>query len=76
MPTSSPVSPISLNGASAIYGCEDRLCALDLVAEKSTLVNDAAIDKSNSISWIKIKNRDYALVNVNGKATLLTKPLS
>ena len=76
VPTSSPVSPISLNGASAIYGCEDRLCALDLVAKKSTLVNDAAIDKSNSISWIKIKSRDYALVNVNGKATLLTKPIS
>ena len=76
VPTSSLVSPISLNGASAIYGCEDRLCALDLVAKKSTLVNDAAIDKSNSISWIKIKSRDYALVNVNGKATLLTKPIS
>jgi hypothetical protein len=27
-------------------------------------------------SWIKIKSRDYAFVNVNGKATLLTKPLN
>jgi len=76
IPTSSPVSPISLNGKSAIYGCEDRLCSLDLVTKKSTLVNDTGVDNSFSASWIKIKSRDYALVNVNGKATLLSKPVN
>ena len=76
VPTSSPISPISLNGKSAIYGCEDRLCSLDLITKKSTLANDTAIDKSFSASWVKIKSRDYAFVNVNGKATLLTKPLN
>ena len=76
IPTSSPVSPIALNGKSAIYGCEDRLCSLDLTTKKSTLANDAAIDKSNMASWIKMKSRDYAFVTVNGKATLLTKPLN
>ena len=76
VPTSSPVSPISLSASTAIYGCEDRLCSLDLISKKSTLANDTAVDKSTTASWVKIKNRDYAFVNVDGKATLLTKPLS
>ena len=76
VPTSSPVSPISLSASTAIYGCEDRLCSLDLITKKSTLANDTAVDKSTTASWVKIKNRDYAFVNVDGKATLLTKPLS
>ena len=76
VPTSSPVSPISLTASTAIYGCEDRLCSLDLITKKSTLANDTAIDKSMSASWIKIKSRDYAFVNIEGKATLITKPLS
>jgi len=76
IPTSSPVSPISVNGKSAVYGCEDRLCSLDLLTKKSTLANDTAVDKSFSASWVKIKSRDYAFLNVNGKATLLTKPLN
>ena len=76
VPTSSPVSPISLTATTAIYGCEDRLCSLNLTTAKSTLANDTAIDKSLSASWIKIKSKDYAFVNIDGKATLLTKPLS
>jgi len=76
VPTSSPVSPISLSASTAIYGCEDRLCSLDLITKKSTLANDTAVDKSMAASWVKIKNRDYAFANVDGKATLLTKPVS
>lgn len=37
VPTSSPVSPISLTASTAIYGCEDRLCSLDLITKKVLL---------------------------------------
>lgn len=75
VPTAHPVSPISLKGDIAIYGCEDRLCALNLTTKKSTLANDTAIDKTYATAWIKIKNRDYLFANIEGKATLITEPL-
>ena len=70
-----PSMPIYFDAKSILFGCQDRLCAVDLVAKgaKSTikLVSNSTKDKRAQSNWVVVDKVRYAVACIEGKVSLL-----
>ena len=68
-----PGSPIAVDSAGILFGCQERLCALNKADQKISLITDTKITDSKSATWITINKIRYALVASGGKLTLFKR---
>jgi hypothetical protein len=55
---------------SSLFGCEERLCAMEKKSQIVRLVVDERLPKGAVATWITLEKERYALVGVDGKLTL------
>ncbi|MGI9171202.1 MAG: fibronectin type III domain-containing protein [Candidatus Nanopelagicus sp.] len=66
-----PNSPIAIDDKNILFGCQSRLCTLNLATRATTLVSNGKIKVGSQSSWISINKNRYAVAGVSGKLTLL-----
>ena len=70
-----PSGPLSIDGKSILFGCEQRICGIALDAsatkpEMDLIANSRTIDGNESF-WLTINKVRHAVASVDGKLTLL-----
>jgi hypothetical protein len=74
-PFGSPSGPLSVNDNALLFGCEDRLCAMDLNSSSGNsaikLVSDSRATQSFEGDWITVNKVRYAVASIAGKLALL-----
>jgi len=68
-----PSSPIAVDGAGIIFGCQERLCVLNKANQTISLISAAKTTESKSVAWVTINRIKYALIASGGKLTLFRK---
>jgi len=68
-----PSSPVAVDDAGLIFGCQDRLCYFNKVDQTINLISTASISDSKSTTWITLNRIKYALVASAGKLSLFKK---
>ena len=66
-----PSAPLSINGNTLVLSCEKRLCALDTVSKKVTLINAWQSDDPIQNGWITINGKKSLVAGINGQLMLL-----
>ena len=66
-----PSAPLNINGSTLIVSCQKRLCALDTITKKVTLVNGWQSDDPIQSAWITIKGLRYLVAGINGQLVSL-----
>jgi hypothetical protein len=67
-----PSAPLSINGNTLVLGCEKRLCALDTVSKKLTLISAWQSDDPIQNGWITLNGKKSLVAGINGQLTLLS----
>lgn len=68
-----PSSPVAVDDAGLIFGCQDRLCYFNKVDQTINLISTTSIVDSKSATWITLNKIKYALVASAGKLSLFKK---
>jgi hypothetical protein len=66
-----PSKYLSSNGSTTIFNCEERLCALDLSAQKLSLVSKEQIVDGVDSAWIVLKNARYLVAGIGNQLVSL-----
>jgi hypothetical protein len=69
-----PSSPVAVDDAGLIFGCQDRLCYFNKIDQTINLISTASITDSKSATWITLNKIKYALAASGGKLSLFKKP--
>ena len=67
-----PSAPLSINGNTLVMGCQRRLCALDTVSKKVTLISAWQSDDPIQNGWVTINGKKSMVAGINGQLTLLS----
>ena len=67
--------PLSYDGKSLLFGCEQRICSIsldsDITKRTLNLVSNSRSDQDNESYWLTINKVRYVVASVDGKLTLL-----
>ena len=66
-----PNAPINLNGTTMVLSCQKRLCAIDTITKKITLISGWQSDDSIQNGWITLNGVRYLVAGINGQLVTL-----
>lgn len=66
-----PNSPINLSGNTLVMSCQKRLCALDTITKKVTLINGWQSEDPIHSGWITIGGSRFLVAGINGALVAL-----
>ena len=69
-----PSSPFAVDNSGIIFGCEQRLCAMNKIDKTISLISTQNFAASASADWLTVKGVRYVVVGSNGKLVLLRQP--
>ena len=58
------------NGTSALFNCEDRLCAIDFATKKVSLITGSAAVNGVSGKWVTIDGKSVVIAHIDGNLAL------
>lgn len=67
-----PNAPLSVNGNILVLSCEKRLCALDTVSKKVTLISAWQSDDPIQNGWVTLNGKKSLVAGINGQLALLS----
>lgn len=59
-----PTEPLALSNKTMLYGCQGRLCAIDLASKRQSLVRDGDASAARSASFMTVAGKTGVLVGV------------
>ena len=66
-----PNAPLNLNGTTLVATCQKRLCAVDTITKKITLINGWQGEDPIKSSWITLSGVRYLVAGINGQLVSL-----
>ena len=66
-----PNAPINLNGTTMVLSCQKRLCAIDTITKKITLISGWQSDDPIQNGWITLNGVRYLVAGINGQLVTL-----
>ena len=66
-----PSAPINLNGTTVVTACQKRLCAIDTISKKVTLISGWQSEDPIQNSWITLSGVRYLIAGINGQLVSL-----
>lgn len=66
-----PNAPLNLNGTTLVATCQKRLCAVDTITKKITLINGWQGEDPIKSSWIALSGVRYLVAGINGQLVSL-----
>lgn len=66
-----PNAPLNLNGSTLVLSCQKRLCAIDTVSKKVSLISGWQSDEPIQNSWITLNGVRYLVAGINGQLVSL-----
>ena len=66
-----PNAPLSLNGTTIVTSCQKRLCALDTITKKISLISGWQSDDPIQNGWVTIKGVRTLVAGINGQLVTL-----
>ena len=66
-----PSAPLNLNGTTLILGCQKRLCALDTISKKVSLISGWQSDDPIQNGWITLNGVRNLVAGINGQLVSL-----
>ncbi|MGI9225963.1 MAG: fibronectin type III domain-containing protein, partial [Candidatus Nanopelagicaceae bacterium] len=66
-----PNAPLNLNGTTLVVSCQKRLCALDTITKKISLISGWQSDDPIQNSWITVSGVRYLVAGINGQLVTL-----
>ena len=66
-----PGGQLNLNGTSMVFTCQKRLCAVDTITKKLTLISGWQSDEQIQNSWITLNGVRYLVAGINGQLVSL-----
>lgn len=66
-----PNAALSINGTTVIANCQKRLCAIDTLSKRVSLVNGWQSDDPIQSGWITISGARYLVAGINGQLVSL-----
>ena len=66
-----PNAPINLNGTTMVLSCQKRLCAIDTITKKITLISGWQSDDPIQNGWITLNGVRYLVAGINGQLVSL-----
>lgn len=70
-----PYGPLSMNGSTVAYGCQERLCSASALDGARALLSGQKVGKNTTSTWIKVTQgktvKNGVLLSVNGKLTFV-----
>lgn len=67
----SPNTPLNLNGTTMVLSCQKRLCSIDLITKKVTLVSGWQSEDPIESAWITIGASRFLVAGINGQLVAL-----
>ena len=67
----SPSAPLSLNGTTIVSSCQKRLCAIDTITKKISLISGWQGEDAIQNGWITINGTRYLVAGINGQLVSL-----
>ena len=67
----SPNTPLNLNGTTMVLSCQKRLCSIDLITKKVTLVSGWQSEDPIESAWITIGANRFLVAGINGQVVAL-----
>ena len=69
-----PSSPFAVDTNGVVFGCQQRLCAINKIDKAISLISTQNFATSASADWLTVKGVRYVVVGSNGKLVLLRQP--
>jgi hypothetical protein len=69
-----PSSPFAVDDKGIVFGCQQRLCAINKIDKTISLISTQDFTTSASADWLTVKGIKYVVVGSNGKLILLRQP--
>ena len=66
-----PSAPLNLNGSTLITACQKRLCAIDIISKKITLISGWQSDDPIPSGWVTLNGVRYLVAGINGQLVSL-----
>jgi hypothetical protein len=66
-----PSAPLKLNGTSLVFSCQKRLCLVDTISKKVTLISGWQSDDPIQNGWITLNGVRYLVAGINGQLVAL-----
>ena len=66
-----PNAPINLSGTSIVLSCQKRLCAVDTLTKKVSLINGWQSEDPIQNGWITLNGVRYLVAGINGQLVSL-----
>ena len=66
-----PSAPINLSGSTLVTACQKRLCSIDTISKKVTLISSWQSDDPIQNSWITLNGVRYLVAGINGQLVAL-----
>jgi Fibronectin type III domain len=66
-----PNAPLNLNGTTMVLSCQKRLCAIDTITKKITLISGWQSDDPIQNGWITLNGVRYLVAGINGQLVAL-----
>jgi len=66
-----PSAPINLSGSTLVTACQKRLCSIDTISKKVTLISSWQGDDPIQNSWITLNGVRYLVAGINGQLVAL-----
>ena len=66
-----PSAPLNLNGSTLITACQKRLCAIDIISKKVTLISGWQSDDPIPSGWVTLNGVRYLVAGINGQLVSL-----
>ncbi|OIQ73863.1 hypothetical protein GALL_444950 [mine drainage metagenome] len=60
-----PSQPLALNAKTLLYGCQGRLCAIDIATGRQSLVSGADVNAEQSAAFVTVAGKTGVLVGIN-----------
>lgn len=62
---------IRTNGSTALFNCEERLCSIDFVSKKISLVTRSSVPNGVSGKWLTVDGKSVVIAHVDGNLALV-----